>query len=773
MQKIKKLFLLASATLLLTGCDNPDSSSDSSSSEDRSSASSDIMLLDWSEQQKELLKQYCGEVLPYPSAYAGPSSITLTQQYDENTSTTYLLIAEESQTFTLSDYYKELESGSWKGVRDYNGNINQVGSDGETYYELTKIDAENKKGYEIIYSHYSEGNEETDKKYNLIRCFNDLGYEIDNETAWKDEEKAIFQNALTIVPPLLKSGTNRKVDKSGEDMVYVYDTLAKDLSKENAEILKNDGYVLNEALSKDKGSYVLEKKVSESETVIASLFYSGGNIATFAYQVETKYSSEWPSALATAFKGKTGFDLPTFYSSVGYYYYTKKGVTTIYSYISDASAYYTNLQMTLENLLVLDNNRSWFTDWEEKYYIRPQMGYDQQVSSQVFGYSFGMLDKPYDDMIDGWPTETIDKFLKDNNIEGTCPAFDVLSLSSSSKVRVSATNYDDVYPAIYAAVKASPEDYGLSETATEEQIKAKADEKAKEKTELKIKFYDKGVYDEYGESKIFKVYDKLETTLKDLCWSTNFEYDYRYTKAFENADGNIRVGIGTYANVTTLTLTYGSNKAHTPTFRFEAKEQSLNAGAYYNLDLSIDMLPLDKVEYSSDNSLISVNDEGRVHVSSEAEGGTTATITATVKDAAGNTYSDTCVITVSVSYTKETAAQKVAKLYNDYYNLAETDEKAAKLEITYNDDWAIYYFRVQTEFATFAELEDFVDKNLVPTGFKTYYDTWETDMAYDDGTQYEGHSYSYMDENWNNISINYNVYKDSSTDKIVLYVRIA
>ena len=75
-------------------------------------------------------------------------------------------------------------------------------------------------------------------------------------------------------------------------MVYAYDTLAKDLSKENAEILKNDGYVLNEALSKDKGSYVLEKKVSDSETIIASLFYSGGNIATFAYQVETKYSSE-------------------------------------------------------------------------------------------------------------------------------------------------------------------------------------------------------------------------------------------------------------------------------------------------------------------------------------------------------------------------------------------------------------------------------------------------------------------------------------------------
>ncbi len=773
MNKSKKLILLLSATMLLAGCDDTPSSS-SSSSINGSDASSDSAsstqpaLLDWTADQKTYLEQYCGEIIAYPFS-SNANDIVFNLQYDENNSRTYLLIAEESDTFTIEDYFVTLEKASWSGIRDYNGNIEQT-EDGTTYYELTKTS--NDKGYEIIYQHFSEGNEDTDRKYNMIQCYNDLDYKEDEKTSWTAEEKKIFEDTIISVPSLLKLGKVNKVGKNGQDMAYVYDNLAMDLTLDNVGILKNDGYVLNDALSKERGSYVLEKKIADGESITASIFYSAGNVVTFAYQVETKYSESWPAALFESFKAKTGYDLPTFYSSLGYYYYTKKGVTTIYSYTNDAYTYYHQMQMNLEQLLIVDNDYSWYTDWNETFYIRPQYGYEEQLSMQVFGYSFGTLDESYDTIKEGWPSENVSNFMTKNNIEGDIPSFDVLSLAASNNVRVKETDYDDIYALAYAAIKANPTSYGLEEGATEEQIKAKAEEKAKEKTMLQIKFYDQGVY-QNGE-KVFKVYEALETTLKKAGWSTDFDYDWRFNKAFENASGSMRIGISYYANVTTLSITYGSGKTHSPIFRFETKNKSVAPGSSYNLDMTIDMLPLDEVTYSSNNGKITVNEDGCVSVAEDATPGDSAIITATVTDSNGKVYSDTCTISVAVSYTKESAAKAVAKSYNAKFNFVEGDDGYVTIANMGEDpEWPVYFFKAQTDFATLSELEAFVDENLIPSGFNTYYDEWDTDLSYDDGTSYEAHSYTYIDDEYNTINMNFNVYIDPTTNKVVLYVRVS
>ncbi len=770
MEKFKRLILLTSAALIIGGCDN-NSSSSSESPDSSSSSSEEPISPSWNDQQKALIKQYCGEVLPYPSGFSGEVSVT--QQYDESTSSSYLLIANLSDTFTIGDYYLDLETASWSGIRGYNGEIAQTNSSNETYYELTKISED--KGYEIIYTHFSEGNEETDKKYNVIQCFNDLNTELSDKTDWSEDEKNLFNSHLTVVPSLLKLGSDAKLAEYNNDMVYCHDTLAKDLTLENVEILKKEGYELDEPLSESKGAYILNKKLADGQTIIASLYYSGGNIVSFAYQVKVQYVSEWPSLLTADFKEKTGFDVPTFYSANGYYYYTNKGVTTIYAYTSDAYSYLNTAQMVLNETLIVDNSHSWYTDWEENFYVKPEASYDSQVSSSVYGIKFALLDEPYDEIAKGWPSEKISSFMKENGIEGEYPAFDFASLAASESLRVETINYKDAYDAAYAKVKANPDLYDIDPT-DEEAIKACAANIAKQQAGIKIKILETGERIDPSNSSSEKA-NKVFAYLQNACYKAGMAkvYNYNFNYSYENASGSMVVGLQNYLNMTTITITYGSGTTHEPKFYFESKSVNLAAGNSYNLDITIDMLPYE-VTYISNNDKITVNDEGCVKVADDAEAGTTATITASLTDGNGKVWSDTCTITVPDTYTKEKVISIVADVYNKYFGLSSDNDGAAKPQSIGDDpDRPIYYFTVLTTSETKAELEKFVESYLIPSGFKTTYDSWDGDMTMDDDykTPCDMISYYYYDEDYNATNLVFRVYVDHDTNKVALYVRVA
>ncbi len=772
MKKSNALVLLLSSLPLLCGC-SPDSvSSSSSSSSENENA--------WNEKTQTLLKQYCGEILPYPAGLSG--SLIIEEEYDEEADIKYLLIASEADKFSLGDYYKELEASSWTGIVGYNNEIKQTSSDGYPYYELVKTSPDGEIGYSISYTFFVSGDEESDKKYNLIQCFNDFDAAIDEAASWSEGEQAIFDEHICSIPPFLKFGSSKRLVEYNDDMVYCHDRLAKNLSKENAEILAKDGYVLDETLSKEKDAYVLKKSLDEGHSIIASLYYSSGNYASFAYESEAQYSKEWPASLSTSFKTKTGYDLPSFYSEDGYYWSEKKGVMTIYAYSEDASSYLAQANISLNELLVADETYNWYTDWKETFYIKPQLKYDESGAS-IFAISYAYLDEPYDTLMYGWPKEEIESYLKENDIEGECPDFSFVSLSASSTVRVKKVYYEDAYKEEYEKIAADP--YAYLDDPSEESIKALASKIAKAKTGIKIKILETGerLYpDDPSSEKANKVYNHID----DACYKNAMaevrgdDLNPYFSRCYENAAGSMAIGLSNYLNVSSITLTYGSGNAHSPKFAFETKSKSLSAGDIYNLDLAIEMLPYE-VEYSSSNEKISVNEEGQVKVASDAIPGSSANIYAKLTDKDGKTYSDTCTITVIGTYSKESAAKQIASLYNEYFHLSEGDEGAATTEVTKSDTgWVIYSIKAATNFSTIKNLENFVDENLIPGGFMSSGDwdkrTYDKDYGDLNGVHYEAHAYSYVyddEEDYITLTANFNVYTDPTSDKIMLWVRVA
>ncbi len=459
----------------------------------------------------------------------------------------------------------------------------------------------------------------------------------------------------------------------------------------------------------------------------------------------------------------------------GYYYRNKKGVVTIYGYVSDASSYLIDATMSLNELLVFDMNRGFYTDWKETFYILPEADYDEKAKKDVFGITYSYLSSPYDTLKEGYPNEEIAAFLKDNDIEGSIPDFSsFISSSASSTVRIERNDYDDVYARIYPLVKENPTEYGIEDATDEEAIKAKVASFAKENTSIKIKFLETGERKDPEDTSSRKA-NKVYEYLKGVCYQNELAstYNPNFSDTYENASGKMAIGVSNYLNMTTLTFTFGSGETHTPTFKFETKSKSLLPGDTYNLDLTISMLPYE-VTYSSSDSKVTVNDEGCVKIAPDAEPGLTVTITASVKDKDGKVYFDTCLISVIGTYTKETAANKIASLYNEYFSLKDGDIGLAEIESVGDESWPIYSIKVATNFASVKELEDFVDENLIPAGFNEESTGWSENDVLDLGVdKYENHFYSCQGEDDIVINANFVAYIDPLTNKVTLYVRIA
>ena len=765
MKIIQKLVLLSCTTLLLSGCNVDPKESTSSSS----TTSTSEPGRDWTDDQKTLLKEYAGSVIPYPVSFTG--EVYVEQYQDSQTSIKYLQIYTEATEFSIKDYYKSLEKSGWDIIRSYNNVVEQTATDGSEFYEAVTTSDDNKTGYDLIYYFYSSGDEEADPKYNIIQCFNYFDGEEDNKTSYSEEEQAVFKDTITEVAPLLKLGKTNAVTKYSADMAYIYDNLAKDNTANNADILIKNGYTLDMGLSESKDAYVLYKKLVGGQTIYASLYYSGGNNIVFSYQVDIQTSDTWPEEVVKAFKEESGFDVPSFSSSY-YFYYTKKGVTTIYTYNSNAYTMLINYQMAMEKVAVIDNDYSWYTDWNETFFVKPQVNYDSSLGMSMFGISFGILDESYDTIVEGYPSDVVTKFLSDNNLTGTVPTFNFKEYSKYSTARVIVKNYEDAYKEIEAKVMEHV-DWYVSDYTNEEAVKEYIASQAKANTSIKIKIYDEGIITdpENTYDKEYKVTDFIKETLDNAGWCRINNWMYEMT--YENADGSILVGVQRYLDVLTLTITYGSGEKHTPRFEFETKSVSVAAGASYNLDLVVMMLPYEYTYTSSNTDIVTVDQSGRVSVASTAQGGEKVTITATMNvPGESSPRTATCVVTVKETFTKEKVINKVADAYNKYFNLASTDAKAAVPQMKGDDpDYISYNFTVETSFASEEEAMTFVDNNLVPAGFTTWYDTWDSDLVFDDSGDARNRAidYNYHSDDWETfITLTFHVYTDTTTGKVML-----
>ncbi len=781
MKKLKNGMLLVMMPLILTGCDNSnshssepiDSSTESSFSSESSSKETSTR---WAEKDRDLIIRYAGSLLPYPSNFS--DKVTVREISDMKNNRTYLEILDESDVFNFTDYHLDLENDGWTGIKNYNNSLAQSDSSGNLYYEFVKKASDNFLGFDLTYFHSLDT--ETSTQYNVIQCFNDLETELDKNTDWNDEAKTTLENALTEVPPFLKFGKTNRVYQSNQNTVYCYDGYIEDLTKENVKILEEAGYVLDTDLSKENSRFTLSKTLANNSKITAEVYYFSGNYVLFEYYFDVKETSSWPSYITDSFKEKTEYDLPTFSAGdiTSYYSYSKDNENVIYAYTDDTSILDKYTSKLMESGLVYDYQRQWYVNWHENYYVKVYFATDSVTSKNAMFVLFATLSSPYDKFVEGWPSDTISKFLADNEINVEYPTFDVSELSKYADYRIETNNYSDQYDYYYQMLKAYP-DYFDIDPNDEETIVAKATSMAKNNTYAKIQIYDQAVKidngGEYSDIK-YPVLDYLKDTLTKACWCS-VDSDVFTEGAFEDASGKLLIGFDYAYGVTTMTFTFGSGILHTPTFKFVDSSLSLRPGNIYNLQLDVQMLPYD-ITFESDNEKITVDNNGKITVSSDAKSGEEATITAKMNVPNEGEKIATCKIIVNEGYDIKSAIEEVANKYNSYFHLSDSAAGFAKPYLVDKSDPEIdYVFKyyemvIPTDFATLDETKSFVTENLVPAGFKDPNDgQWSDPQEYADGITKQSVTYSWYDEDYNGVQLIFFVYLDPTTNIPTIMVK--
>ena len=595
MKRNKILMLLATASLLLSGCNEENSSSISSSTStsdngDASSSSTNgsdketSVATDWSSSIKTSLKTYSGEVLPYPEKFTDGSKLSSSVDEDYG----YLIISYKSSTFLLDDYYKALEAKNWNTIISYNNNPYQIGYDSSyneiKQYESTKASSDGAIAYDVSY-YLVNG-------YNYIICHNSLVATKTNATEWSDDEKDSFIYALTTDDiPFIQLGSDTTVTSAldsyyvGEDEVCIESFYYEDLTRTYADILISDGYTVDKDESEEYDMFVLSKDLMDGEnkvaTIYVEMYFFGYNYINFIYEPVKTTANEFPSSL---FADVSGYEIPSFTAS-SYTYYIKNGDIHLSGETS------TSLEETYEAELI---NAGFVVYWFFSYYA-------QTFEEDVFIYFYDNYDD--DDSIVSF--ELILSFTSpSSSVTKEWPSSDITTTLSSLGI-----NGVDVPSPTFTLGENDKGFKYYEETDDDENV-----------TDAVVEIYDiDGTY--------FASYIK---TLKDSLWWVLDSTDSSYS--IEDPTGALKIDVSYEKPITYVVISNGSGKQHEATFAFSLSSVTVGQGKSKSLSLIQQLLPEGTITYSSsdETNKISVDDKGVVSVSSDAELNSTATITATL-----------------------------------------------------------------------------------------------------------------------------------------------
>ncbi len=294
---------------------------------------------DWSEDIKSQMLDYCGEILPYPQGMLS-GDITCELAYDGNNMEVFQ-ISDASSSFTLADWYVDLELSDWYVIEDYNGNVLQPNSSTEDsyYVEVTKKGATG-LGLDVSYF-FDEGREATEHSDavpsgNVIWLYNSFTAEASKNASWTEDESSTIKSTLTETLPMLPLGEDYTVYQRSDDVLVIYDEYITDNRVKAEKALKNNGFDFESDLSKSYNCSVLSKTLEDGSYIVAMLAYSSGNYFEFMFIPDEHKSATWPSNAFSDIAEKTGITVPSFESSdiKTYYYYTKGDVVTVYAEIA-------------------------------------------------------------------------------------------------------------------------------------------------------------------------------------------------------------------------------------------------------------------------------------------------------------------------------------------------------------------------------------------------------------------------------------------------------
>lgn len=721
MRKTSKL-LIGVATILLASCasggENQSSSSSVAPSPSPSSSSGWISAKEgWSDEEKELISKYCGSVLPFSRDKFGDK--VFMDEIEDEEGTTYLQIYDNALSFSLQDYYIDLEKEGWTAIKDFEGNVLQEDTSGTIYAELTNKSSDEKVGYEIIYF-YSPSRMSGNvliPPCNVIKCYNDLSATASEKEEWSAANKEDFLFALGEEVPFVKLGKLNNVVANYLNVVQMKDLYVTNLCASYAETLKNDGYVYDEAISKEYRAYYLKKTLSDGASIEAILRYLNGNTFYFIYTANPTELNAWPTDLVNEIKEKTNVEIPVLDIKTGGKYRTYKKADTYYiegdTDIDNPTWVYDD---KLEKIHLTQADIGYpYTNFEET--ISLEMGEIYDTEYNTVGVRLGIRPtKPTSSFVSSWPEEAISSTIKNllKVDDFSLPALSSLSSLTDSDIKYSIRGEDYInerYEYYLDDIAAYPSDYeALPTNYTDEDIKNLALALATAEAGIVIKIEDKSAY----ASSL--AYEKILT-------NESYYRDYESngsTTSFEDKDGKIGIDISTsYSSytsygITTIFIHGGSKVVHNPEFRFSKEIYNASIGNSTKLTIIKNMLPYD-VTYSCKTSGFSVDNNGIVTVSSEVAEGTIATITASLVTNSGETYTATCEVkaTALISYTAESAIdQIILALEDDGYEGISRE--------TYQGVPGFYYpgFEIKAQSGkSLVELEEHANVSWVPNGF--------------------------------------------------------
>ncbi len=651
MKKYKKICAIGLASILLCACSGNDSSSSSDSFEESSSvgksetssSSSEQTESKWSAELQTLMKQYCGEVLPYPEGMlSGEVSFKVAKGTNGED---ILQITDESDSFTLGDYYEMLEDNNWYAIRGYNNNPERRSND-KPFYELTKSNA--KVGYDLSYTFRDADESSTDShpSGNVILCYNNLTTDLADATTWNENDLETMKKAITVSLPFFKMGINYVSHQSSEDVLLMYDYSTIDLRESALVALEDDGYVIEAQLSKVYNMHILRKFLADGSFISVSLSYTNGNYFQFGYSANPQVSTTWPSSILENIENSSGITVPSFTAPdiTKYYSYDKNGKVYIYAETQTNIEYDTNYYSLLEEAGIYGDGWGNFATWDETVSLNASIlyNYEGQIAVQYAFCILVQLTTPTSNFSNSWPSEAISSFLNEKSINVTCP---------------------------------TPTNIGSSE-----QVKYQTAKDEKNRDILRVQVLDKDA----------SSYKKMASFFENEAYFDGVNDDSELY--FEDPTGALRLTFRRENGVTIIDIGSGSKTKHTPVFSFVETEMSIGRGSSSQLHLNVSMLPYEITFSSNDEEgMVTVDKNGLVTVSSDATIGKEVTITASLKAPnEENARVVTCVIKVveRTPYTTLTAMNELVKRLNAY--LALTDTKDA-LYTCYNKDEDYYY----------------------------------------------------------------------------------
>lgn len=725
MSKFTKIITILATCLILTSCNNNGSAS-----------SSEVVQPSWSDEGKQLLETYAGEVLPYPSNMLVGNVDYYVGNY--SSSVKVLQISDQAESFTLKNYYYDLVADGWSLTKGYNGNAISTDSNGASYVELTKYNEVKKTGHMIWYFFDAgqEGDEESGStgyhSCNIIWCFNSLTVSPKSGD-WNEDDKAKMQDVLTFVVPSVEVGDDYYIAQTNTNSLIIRDTYYKNCALDAVSILKDEGYVLDEVLSKSTDCYTLRKKNADGSSYVAELSYGAGNYFTFIYLPTFINTSSWPSDVVKVINDQISTDVPSF-EATSFHYWIKNN-NTMYIYVNGTETSET-IDVDYANTLLKSgfiSTDGYYINWEEDVIINFDVYYNDDSSIDTFGILISVCE-PLSNFSNGWPSEQLKAFYKSNKINIEVPSPNFKEGAKPLKYDASI-NYAENYKYYYDYIMENGFWMDI-DTSDEALVKEEATKYAKEATGVFLTIYD-------PDESICNGYIQQ---LYELKWHRSSNNYGGYT--YEDSDGTVAVFIGSYKLQTIVKIYLGSGEKHKEVFEFLDKRLVLGLGDKVNSNLIKDIYPYAVSFASSNSDFVSVDQLGNLSVSKTATIGSEVTITASMIDENSDVISTSMVVVVAerVTYTEINSIDRVANLYNSYFGYTNRDTGY----VSSGHDEMGNYFSTKSPSINIEETKLFISENLVPYGFTTSMTQW----VY---KRYENTPTYYIDYTCDGITLRYRI----------------